>query len=144
MTNDHVASNTVTVPINATSPGIFSADLSGQGDGILVHLNGNLVNSTYRAVVGETLVMYLTGMGALQTTPMDGVPVNAADSVLTATNIQVDGVPVTKIQYSGINPSYPGLYQINFQMPSIPDHGEVTVLLYTTNAATSEITLFAQ
>lgn len=141
--NNGVLSNTVTVPISATSPGIFSADLSGQGDGIIVHLNGNLANAANPAAPNETLVIYLTGMGSLQTPVADGVPANAADNVLASTTIQVDGV-AAKVAYSGINPGYPGLYQINFQMPVIPDHGEVSVLLYTSDSATQQITLFAQ
>jgi uncharacterized protein (TIGR03437 family) len=87
--------------------------------------------------------MYLTGMGPLQNPIADGVAPGAIDSVKTSTTLQIDGV-IAKLQYSGIQPSYPGLYQINFYMPAIPDHGEVTVLLITSDAATSEISLFAQ
>jgi uncharacterized protein (TIGR03437 family) len=144
VTNNGVKSNTVTVPILPTSPGIFSADLTGQGDGIIVHFNtGSLVNAQNPAQPGETLIMYLTGMGALQNPVSDGVAANAADSVQTSTTLQVDGV-VASVQYSGINPAYPGLYQINFKMPQVPDHGEVQLLLISSNAATGEISLFAQ
>jgi uncharacterized protein (TIGR03437 family) len=141
--NNGALSNTVTVRVAASSPGIFSADLSGQGDGAIVHLNGALVNSKSPATPGEVLVMYLTGMGGLQTPVADGVAAGAIDSVNTSTTVQVDGV-TAKVLYSGINPSYPGLYQINFQVPPVPDHGEVQLLLFTSESATSQISLFMQ
>jgi uncharacterized protein (TIGR03437 family) len=143
VTNAGTASNTVTVPIAASSPGIFSADLSGQGDGAVVHQSGALVNAANPAQPNELLTMYLTGMGALQTPIGDGVAPGIIDSVTTNTTLQIDGV-TAKLQYSGIQPSYPGLYQINFYVPPVPDHGEVQMILITSDSATSEISLFVQ
>ncbi len=146
VTNNNVASNTVTVPIGATSPGIFSNDLSGQGDGAIVHLDNTLVSAAKPALPNEVLTIYLTGLGTLQSPVTDGAAPNppAADSAVTSLTVQIDGVPSPKVLYSGINPVYPGLYQVNFQMPQIPDHGEVSVLLITSDSATQQITLFAQ
>ncbi len=144
--NNGAISNTITVPVSATSPGIFSDDLSGTGDGAIVHLNGNLVNAANPAMAGEVLTIYLTGLGALQAPVKDGAAPNppAADAALTALTVTIDGIPSPKVLYSGINPVYPGLYQVNFQMPQIPDHGEVSVLLFTSDSATQQITLFVQ
>jgi uncharacterized protein (TIGR03437 family) len=47
-------------------------------------------------------------------------------------------------QYSGIQPSCPGLYQINFYVPPVPGHGEVPMILIASDSATSEISLFVQ
>jgi uncharacterized protein (TIGR03437 family) len=48
------------------------------------------------------------------------------------------------VTYAGINPVYPGLYQIDFVVPAIPDHGEVNLLIAAGTAGTQEVTLFVQ
>jgi hypothetical protein len=79
-------------PIAATSPGVFSIDLSGAGDGAITHANGTLVNSASPA--GETVVVYLTGLGALKTPIMDGQAPSpqGPDSAVAQVLVQVDGV----------------------------------------------------
>lgn len=144
------ASNTVNVPVAATAPGVFSNDYSGAGEGAITHnATGALVSSTNPAVAGEVLVAYLTGLGALQTPVTDGHAPSSggADSAVIASQVQVqvDGVTSPTIYYAGINPVYPGLYQIDFQMPVVPDHGQdVNVLIVAGTAATEEVLLFAQ
>jgi uncharacterized protein (TIGR03437 family) len=99
------------------------------------------------AVAGEVLVAYLTGLGALQTPVADGnAPGVADEAVITSqVQVQVDGVNSPKIYYAGINPAYPGLYQIDFQMPNIPDHSQdVSVLIIAGRAATQQVLLYAQ
>jgi len=147
VSNNGVNSNTVSVPLSQTSPGIFSNNLSGLGDGAITHLNNTLVSASSPAVAGETLVVYLTGLGALQNAIKDGNAPNppAADSALATVQVAVDGVLAPSVLYAGINPVYPGLYQINFQMPQVPDHGsEVPVTIATPDAIHQQITLFAQ
>ncbi len=141
-----VASNSVTVPVSPTSPGIFSRDLTGTGDGAITHADNTFVNAGSPAVAGETLVVYLTGLGALQSPLPDGQAPNPAGPDLSVAQVQVmvDGIPSPNVAYAGINPVYPGLYQIDFQMPPIPDHGEVPILILTPDAGTEEISLFVQ
>jgi uncharacterized protein (TIGR03437 family) len=146
VTNNGAFSNSVNAPIAPTSPGVFSNDLTGTGDGAITHASGVLVSSASPAAAGETLVIYLTGLGALQNPIVDGQAPNpeGADNSVVPVQIEVDGVASPKVSYAGINPVYPGLYQIDFVVPTIPDHGEVSLLIVAGNAATQEVTLFAQ
>jgi uncharacterized protein (TIGR03437 family) len=148
VTSGSATSNTVTAPIAPTSPGVFSLDFSGAGSGAVTHnSNGALVGASNPAVAGEVLVVYLTGLGALQTPITDGQAPNpeGPDSAVATVQVQVDGVPAPNIYYAGINPVYPGLYQIDFTMPQVPDHGQqVNLLIVAGNAGTQEVTLFAQ
>jgi uncharacterized protein (TIGR03437 family) len=146
VTNNQASSNTVAVPISATSPGIFSDDLSGTGDGAIVHLSGLLVNPANPATKGETLSIYLTGLGALTTPVTDGAAPNppAADAVTTPLAIYVDGIPVPamSVPYAGINPVYPGLYQINFVVPTtLLVSGELPIAILTADSYTDQINL---
>lgn len=145
--NNGTVSNTVAQAVSATAPGIFSNNLSGTGEGAIVHLNNTLVSANNPAVAGETLTIYLTGLGALQTPITDGNAPNppAADSTAVTVQVAVDGVLSPNVLYAGINPVYPGLYQINFRMPQVPDHGGlVSVAIATPDARSSQISLFAQ
>ena len=56
----------------------------------------------------------------------------------------VDGMLSANVGYAGINPVYPGLYQINFTMPQVPDHGDVQVAIVTPDAIHAQVSLFAQ
>src|SRR5207302_5889993 len=89
VTNNGAVSNSVTVPLGKTSPGIFSADTSGAGDGIIAHLDGTLVNAGAPATKNEILVMYLTGLGALATPLPDGTGSPGADSALAPVTVLV-------------------------------------------------------
>jgi uncharacterized protein (TIGR03437 family) len=148
VTSGATTSNTVTPSIAPTSPGVFSLDYSGAGPGAITHNStGALVSANNPAVAGEVLVAYLTGLGALQNAIMDGQAPNpeGPDAAIAAVQVQVDGVPAPNLYYAGINPVYPGLYQIDFTMPQVPDHGQaVSLLVVAGNAATQEVTLFAQ
>lgn len=152
VTNNSTPSNTVLAPIAPTAPGIFSDDLTGAGEGAVTHnTTGAIVSSTNPAVAGETLVIYLTGLGALLNPIQDGQapnPEGPDNSVIFSqgqVRVQVDGVSSPNVYYAGINPVYPGLYQIDFAMPEVPDHGQdVNLLVVAGTAGTEEVTLFAQ
>lgn len=147
VTNGVTPSNTANIPVAATSPAIFSNNLTGLGEGAIVHLSGALVSASSPAVAGETLTLYLTGLGALQNRVSDGSAPNppAADPAISPVSVFIDGVPSPKVLYAGINPVYPGLYQINFQVPQTPDHGQqVQVAIVTADSGTGEITMFVK
>jgi len=149
VTNNGAPSNSVPVPISATSPGIFSDDLSGTGDGAIIHLNGTLVNAANPAKKGETLSIYLTGLGALQNPVTDGAAPNppAADNAVTPIAVYVDGilVPSSGLLYAGINPVYPGLYQVNFVVPTtLTESGELPIAILTADSYTDQISIAIQ
>ena len=146
VTSNSTASNSVTVPLGKTSPGIFSADTSGAGDGIVVHLDGTLVNSASPAKKGETLVMYLTGLGALTSPLVDGTGSPGANSAAAAVTVFVNGTQVpTSNFYAGAGVQFPGLYQINFTVPTtLSTTGSVPLAIQTPDAFHDQISLAVQ
>jgi uncharacterized protein (TIGR03437 family) len=146
VTNNGAASNSVTVPLSKTSPGIFSADTSGDGDGIVVHLSGALVNAAAPAKKGETLVMYLTGLGALTSPLPDGTGSPGANAAAAAVTVFVNGVaaPTTNF-YAGAGVQFPGLYQINFTVPAnLATTGSVPLAIQTPDSFHDQISLAVQ
>jgi uncharacterized protein (TIGR03437 family) len=135
VTNGTATSNTVTVPVGATSPGIYSLDQSGTGAGAIEHANGSVVNAGNPAIPGETVVVYLTGMGAVTPALADGTastgnPLNRTVMPTVYVADQQAGVV-----FSGLAPGFPGLYQINVTIPmTIASLGNYPLAILTNNA----------
>lgn len=135
VTNGTTASNTVTVPVAATAPGIYSLDQTGTGSGAIEHANGAVVNSSNPANPGETVVIYLTGLGAVTPAIADGTastgnPLNKAVNPIVYIADQQAAV-----LFSGLAPGFPGLYQINVTIPTtITSGSNYPVGILTANA----------
>ncbi|HEY3840141.1 MAG TPA: IPT/TIG domain-containing protein [Bryobacteraceae bacterium] len=142
-------SNTVSLPLAATSPGIYSVDLSGAGYGVILHADYSLVSPSSPASQGETVLVYLTGLGAVKPAVADGVaaPSSPLSNVaLTSQQLQVymDGQPAAA-QFAGLAPGFPGLYQINVTIPkNLSSTGQVDVAINTPDAFHDQIYLYVQ
>ncbi len=117
--NNGTLSNTLQVPVAATAPGVFTVDLNGIGSGAILHADYSLVTSSKPAKRGETVLIYLTGLGAVNPLVADGTaglasPLSRAAATV---NVLIGGLPAT-VSYSGLAPLYPGLYQLNVVVPA--------------------------
>ncbi|MDR3703664.1 MAG: hypothetical protein P4L56_28710, partial [Candidatus Sulfopaludibacter sp.] len=119
VSNNGAISNTVTVQLAPTAPGMFAISQNGTGPGAILHADYSLVNAASPAIGGETVLVYLTGMGAVTTAVSDGVGATAADNTVSQPVVLVGGLQGTVI-YSGLAPGYPGLYQMNVTLPAFP------------------------
>jgi len=117
--NNGTMSNTVQVPVAATAPGVFSIDRNGIGSGAILHADYSLVTSVNPAKRGETVLIYLTGLGAVNPPVADGTAGGATNlsKAVVAVNVLVGGLPAT-VSYAGLAPLYPGLYQLNVVVPA--------------------------
>ncbi len=160
VTHDNVASNQVTVYTNLTAPGVFtSLSLDGNsypagvGPAAVTHLNYTVVTPDNPAVANETLVLYLTGLGAVSPPVSDG----AAGSSNPVSNsnefgsIAIDifdqsgnDIYSPNVSFAGLAPGLAGVYQINFVVPSGLASGPATVGVTTNEAYTSEAILYLQ
>ncbi len=159
--NNNVLSNAVTVYTSPTAPGVFTltglsgvAYPAGIGPAAVTHLDYSLVTSTNPAVAGETLVLYLTGLGAVTPLVDDGAagPSNPPSTAneYASMSIGVDildsnGVDsIANVGFAGLAPVFAGVYQINFNVPMGVASGEAYVNVSTNEAYTSEAKLFIQ
>jgi uncharacterized protein (TIGR03437 family) len=78
------ASNPVVVPVAVTSPGIFSVDGSGIGQGHILNQDGTLNTPSNPAAPGDKITIYVTGVGPVSFT--DGYAVTASP-----VNVYIDG-----------------------------------------------------
>ena len=128
VTNNQGASNIVYEYVNETLPGVFSQNQNGTGYGAIVHLGignsavpaGTVVSDANPAVEGETVSVFLTGLGAVSPTISDGAP--GPNPVANATGsfsvyFGADTTAVTP-SYAGLAPGYDALYQLNVTVPA--------------------------
>lgn len=135
--NNGVNSNTVTVPVTATSPGIFTLDKSGSGGGAILHAaDYSLVNAANPAIGGEQVLIYATGLGTVTPGLDDGTAGNINTFYRTDAEVAVyvGGQPA-KVEFKGLAPGFPGLYQLNVTLPQfLKASGNLPLAIQTLNA----------
>lgn len=138
-------SNTVTVPVAATGPGVLTIAQNGAGNAIMQHADYTQVTTAAPATGGETLVIYLTGLGAVTPAVADGA--GSSTSSPSTTTIQptvLIGGKSANVLYSGLT-IYPGLYQINAVMPAAPpDVTTLPLAISTPNAYHDQVDIPVQ
>jgi uncharacterized protein (TIGR03437 family) len=137
VTNNGQASNTVEVPVAPTSPGVFSMNQTGYGPGAITHANFSLVNAQNPARRGEVVLIFLTGLGAVNPPIADGAAGPGAEPLARTTDGNIgaffDNV-AGEVQFSGAAPNFVGLYQMNVRIPTTISTGTVAVAIQTSNA----------
>jgi uncharacterized protein (TIGR03437 family) len=115
--NNGVLSNVVTEFVNLTAPGVFTVPPGGVGYGAVLHGDYSLVTAQSPAQVGETVSVYLTGLGTTNPVIQDGSAGPASSQTNNTISVYIGGVEAT-VSYSGLAPQLAGLYQINVTVPS--------------------------
>ncbi len=126
VTNNGTASNTVTVYMNDAAPGVFSQGATGVGYAAALHANYQLVSAANPAKKGETILVFLTGLGDVTPSATAGAaaPSNPLSYTSGAFYVYVDGADATT-SYVGLAPGLAGLYQINVAVPSTASAGDL-------------------
>ena len=106
-----------TFSLAQASPGIFTVNGSGAGDGVIVHADNTLVSAAKPATAGEEVVIYATGLGATSPSFATGTAANQINATTLPVSVTVGGQNATVV-WSGVTQGLVGLYQINAIMPS--------------------------
>lgn len=119
--NNSAMSNPVTVFTNNTAPGVFANPVA-DGAAAAEHANYALINSSNPANIGETVIVYGGGFGAVTPTVPDGSAAPSSPlSTVTDPNISIDfSDPANPLSpaFAGLTPTATGLYQIDVAIPS--------------------------
>jgi uncharacterized protein (TIGR03437 family) len=113
VTNNNVKSNAVTVYTNYTAPGVFAN--GGVGFAAAQRANGSTITASNPAAIGETVVLYATGLGATSPTVSDGAAAPSAAPLARATDVDqvFFGGQQGNILFDGLTPGLAGLFQLN-------------------------------
>jgi uncharacterized protein (TIGR03437 family) len=120
VTNGTTASNAAAVFVPATAtPGII---VYSPNRAVVVNADGGVNSASAAAKVGDEVVAYFTGGGAVNAagTLVTGAVAPSGLSPVTGASptVTVGGINAT-VEYIGLTPSGFGLYQANFLVPQI-------------------------
>jgi uncharacterized protein (TIGR03437 family) len=114
----YIPSAVYTVPLNTYSPGIFEFSDNGHPSAAATDANGVVFTQANPAKRGQTIVLYVNGMGPVDHQPPSGEPTPAppplANTVLPTVTI---GNIAAHVDFSGLSPGWVGLYQVNVHVP---------------------------
>lgn len=128
VTRGGIPSAPVSLNVVQLQPGIYTVDTSGRGAGIVTNsLTGQLITRDNPATVGDYLTIYCTGLGPVHGPNGEAGPADGAAApldLLYYTNATVTAslaVAKPQVLFSGLTPSFAGLYQVNIQVPPLGD-----------------------
>lgn len=114
----------------AVIPGIAGIAAFPNGQIVAQHLDGTLISEASPAQPGSYVVMYLAGLGALDTPVPTGAasPLNPLAHPSVPPVLTLNGAP-QPLQFVGLTPGLVGLYQINFQVPAGTPNGDMKLVV---------------
>jgi uncharacterized protein (TIGR03437 family) len=123
-------SNTLTAPIAAAAPSLFTIDSSGAGQGAIVNQDGSINSSGNPASPGSFVILYATGEGQTSPEGVDGA-VTGADLVRPLLPVAVRiGETDAEVLYAGSAPGFvAGVLQVNARVPASLPPGQARVEL---------------
>jgi len=110
----------VTLPVSAAAPAIFTAGASGSGQGAILNRDLSVNSPANPAARGTSVCIYATGMGLLNPAVADGTVIQAPSLPMVAASVSVTigGQPAT-VSYQGAAPGFvAGAIQINAKVPA--------------------------
>jgi uncharacterized protein (TIGR03437 family) len=112
-------SNTMTVPVQAATPAIFSLDASGVGPGAILNQDNSINSTGNPAARLSVIAIYCTGGGVTTPASADGAVIPDASFVLTPPPVVSIGGVNAAVKYAGAAPgAVAGLTQINVEVPA--------------------------
>jgi uncharacterized protein (TIGR03437 family) len=118
VTVDGTASNTATVPVTATAPGIF---FYSSGAAIAQNHDYSLNTTTNPAHAGSFIIAYMTGSGAVTPAVTDGAATPSTGLVQIPSGVSVSatiGGEAAPVLFAGLTPGLIALLQLDITVPS--------------------------
>jgi 6-phosphogluconolactonase len=141
-------SSAVTVPVAVAAPGIFTADSSGSGQGMIFNEDGTANAPGNAASGGSTVIVYATGEGQTIPSGVDGKPGDPATppvpvQMVTAT---VGGLDAPVVAAGGISGMPAGYLQVSVQIPPDVTMGDAVSIVLNVGGISSQanVTLAVQ
>ena len=129
-------SNAVSVYSGPASPGIFTQPTGGIGSGAVLHADFSLVTDASPAKSGETIQIFLTGLGKVTGNTAAGAagPTNPFATTVLPVDVALNGSDGNsysgKVIFSGLAPNFGGLYQVNVTLPANLPTGTAVISIY--------------
>jgi uncharacterized protein (TIGR03437 family) len=127
------------------APGIFEINLGGTQFGAVTHADGSLVTPGNPASPGETVVVYATGAGPVDTPQATGyaAPTDRFIHTVSTPVVTVAG-QAGAVFFSGLSPGFVGLYQINVTLPGSLPSGTQQLQITSNGIASNAVNIAIQ
>lgn len=114
-----VRSAPLPVTVTPTSPGIFTLNMSGTGQGAIVNQDGTINGPANPATRGDAVSIYGTGEGQTVPAGVDGIIVTAADlrQPLQTVTVSIGGQNAEVLYAGSAGDAVAGLLQVNARVP---------------------------
>jgi trimeric autotransporter adhesin len=108
-----------TLPVAASSPGLFTMASSGSGQGAILNQDWSVNSTTHPALPGDVLMLFGTGGGVTDPPGADGhFTTGALANLACPVTVTIAGSPGT-VYYAGAAPNMvAGVFQINVTVPA--------------------------
>ena len=128
-------SATITVPVAAAKPALFSANSSGRGQGAILNQDTSFNSAANPAAKGGVIVLFGTGEGQTDPPGADGrLASTAFPKPAHPVSVTIGGARVTQLSYAGAAPGLvAGVFQINVVIPPDTVSGDVPITVTVGN-----------
>jgi len=116
--NNGTSSSAITMPVVASTPGLFTIGGTGTGQAAILNQDGSPNSSTNPAVTGSVVMIYGTGAGQTDPPGIDGMlATKLLPKPLLPIYVTIDG-QAAQVIYAGAAPGLvAGVMQINVRVP---------------------------
>ena len=130
MSTDGLAGAAMPLSLASAAPGVFP--------GAVVHADGKPLSATAPARIGETLLIFGTGIGAVRPVVNSGAPAGSSPPSVASQKptVTIGGV-AANVAFAGLAPGFAGLFQINATVANRTPTGDSVALSVTVGEITS-------
>ena len=135
VTSSSGSTASISMPVIATNPGIFTVDVGGSGQAKAINQDGTengdgtIFGTDVPAPRGSVIALYASGLGALTPAIPAGTPAPSSPlSIVSGVTATIGNQPATVV-YAGSAPNLVGIYQVNVQVPLTANLGNNRVVL---------------
>ncbi|HEY3743809.1 MAG TPA: hypothetical protein VGL53_28385 [Bryobacteraceae bacterium] len=134
-----VRSNPVSVSIAPAAPGLFTADGSGAGQGLIFNDSG-LSNAAFLpAAKGSVISLYFTGAGVMSPGETDGqIAAAIGNGPSLPVSVMIDGVVCDLISVGDAVGEVSGMVQVSVRVPATVRSGSAIPIQVTVGGASSQ------
>jgi uncharacterized protein (TIGR03437 family) len=124
VSNNGQLSHAISEFLNVGTPGVFTIPADGVGLAAAEHGDGTLITENSPAQPGESIAVYLTGLGQVLPPILDGTPGTSSapyNQTVNGIYAAIDGASASteaSVLYAGLAPTLTGLYQVNLTIPT--------------------------
>jgi len=132
--------NVVTVPIANYTPAMFGSSIAAAENAT----TGQIITAANPAARGSVVSLFCNGLGPVTNQPASGDSAGVPLSTTTTQATVTIGGTSASVSFSGLAPGFPGLYQVNAQVPSSIQAGNQPVIVSIGGVSSPALTLPVQ